>query len=205
MDCATSLEQLIDRCLEIGINCLAIADHGTIEGALELQKKSPFTVIIAEEILTPHGEIMGMFLRQGIESNQSVEETLNQIETQDGLVCIPHPYDRFRASALDNKTLKAIMPSIDIIEVFNARSLTPGSGARARGVMRKFGKLASAGSDAHSPQEIGNAYVEMPEFIGKSEFLVSLSQGRIVGHSSSPLVHLTSTRNKLRKPLLDKE
>jgi len=53
VDSETPLPRIIERCLELGINCIAISDHGTIEGALELQKKAPFTVIVAEEIRTP--------------------------------------------------------------------------------------------------------------------------------------------------------
>ena len=58
------LEKIVSRCLEIGINCIAISDHGTAEGALRMREIAPFPVIVAEEILTPHGEIMGMFLER---------------------------------------------------------------------------------------------------------------------------------------------
>ena len=200
MDCATPLEEIIARCLELGINCLAIADHGTIEGALKMREIAPFPIIIAEEILTPCGEIMGMFLSEGIPSKLAIEETLQRIKDQDALVCIPHPYDRLRPSSFGSKVkLEEIMPFVDIIEVFNARSLFPGSRARAQRLAHKFGKVSSAGSDAHTSAEIGNVYMEMPEFNSKDEFLISLAQGKICGHKSSPLVHLASTRNKFKK------
>ena len=205
IDSVTPLEQIIERCLETGINCLAIADHGTISGALKLKQMAPFPVIIAEEILTPFGEIMGMFLCEEIPSKLSAEEVIGRIRDQDGLVCIPHPYDKLRLSAFNSKALESIMPSVDIVEVFNARSLSPGSKTRAQRLVRRFGKLASAGSDAHTPNEIGNAYIEIPEFSGKDEFLKSLAQGKIVGHKSNPLVHLASTQNKLRNHLSRKE
>ena len=72
MDCNTPLEKIIQRCLEIDINCIAVADHGTVEGALKMQDMAPFTVIVAEEILTPYGEIMGMFLKETVSSGLSV-------------------------------------------------------------------------------------------------------------------------------------
>ena len=200
MDCATSLDEIISRCLKLGIDCLAVADHGTIEGALRLKEIAPFTVIVAEEVLTPRGEIMGMFLNEGVPSGLSVEETLNRIRDQNGLVCIPHPFDSIRSSSFSNtQELEEIMPFVDIIEVFNARSLFPGSRGRAQRLANKFGKVSSAGSDAHTVSEIGNAYIEMPQFGNKDEFLQSLAQGQIFGHKASPLVHLASTRNKLMK------
>ena len=200
MDCATSLDEIVARCLKLGIDCLAVADHGTIEGALKLKATAPFTIIVAEEILTPCGEVMGMFLNKEVPSGLPVEETLTRIKEQHGLVCIPHPYDNIRPSSFSRtKELEEIMPFVDIIEVFNARSLFPGSRGRAQRLARKFGKVTSAGSDAHTASEIGNAYIEMPEFSNKDEFLNSLARGQICGHKSSPLVHLASTCNKLRK------
>jgi len=196
-----SLEQIIARCLEVGINCLAVADHNAIEGAIKLKEMAPFPIIVSEEILTSNGEIIGMFLSQEIPSKLSAEETIAQIKAQGGLVCIPHPCDRLRFSVFRNQVFENIMPEVDIIEVFNARSLVPGSSAKAWELAQKYGKLASAGSDAHTPSEIGNAYVEMPEFNGKDEFLASLAQGKISGNKSSPTVHFANTWARLKKRL----
>jgi len=201
MDCIMSLEQIIARCLEVGINCLAVADHNAIEGAIKLKEMAPFPIIVSEEILTSNGEIIGMFLSQEIPSKLSAEETIAQIKAQGGLVCIPHPCDRLRFSVFRNQVFENIMPEVDIIEVFNARSLVPGSSAKAWELAQKYGKLASAGSDAHTPSEIGNAYVEMPEFNGKDEFLASLAQGKISGNKSSPTVHFANTWARLKKRL----
>jgi len=195
------LEQIISRCEEIGINCIAIADHGTVEGALKIQDIAPFPVIVAEEILTPHGEIMSMFLEEGIPSGLSVEETISSIRAQGGLVCIPHPFCMFRASALDTNILEEMIEQIDIIEVFNARSLLRRSSAKAQIFAQKYGIPGSAGSDAHTPCEIGNGYVEMPEFNGKDDFLDALAKGRVFGHRTNPLVHINSVWARLKSNL----
>ena len=201
MDCTMSLEQIIARCLEVGINCLAVADHNTIAGALKLKEIAPFPIIIGEEILTLGGEVIGLFLSQEIPSKLSIEETVAQIKAQDGLVCIPHPYDRLRLSVFRDQVFEDIMPEVDIIEAFNARSLSPGSSTRAWQLAQKYGKLVSAGSDAHTPSEIGNACVEMPEFNDKDEFLASLAKGKISGSKSSPTVYFASTWTRLKKHL----
>ena len=201
MDCAMSLEQIIARCLEVGINCLGVSDHNTIAGALKLKEMAPFSIIVGEEILTLDGEIIGFFLTQEIPAKLSVQETVDRIKAQDGLVCIPHPYDRLRLSVFRDQIFEDIMPQVDIIEAFNARSLSPRSATRARQLAQKYGKLVSAGSDAHTLPEIGNAYVEMQEFNGKDEFLASLAMGKISGNKSNPTAHLVSTWNRLKKRL----
>lgn len=198
MDCNTPLEKVINRCLETGINCIAVADHGTIEGALKLQDIVPFTVIVAEEIVTPQGEIMGMFLKEGIPSGLSVEQTIAHIRAQDGLVCIPHPFEAFRHSALDSRTIETILEQIDVIEAFNSRTPLLRSSAKANMFAEKYGIAKSAGSDAHTLSEIGNAYVEMPEFSGKDDFLQALEKGKISGHRTNPLTHFASVWARLR-------
>ena len=37
MDCQTSLEDIIKACGKAEINCIAVSDHGTAEGALQLE------------------------------------------------------------------------------------------------------------------------------------------------------------------------
>ena len=199
MDCSMPLEQVISRCLEVGINCVAIADHGTAEGALKMQSLAPFTVIVAEEILTPDGEIMGMFLKETIPSGLSAEQTISRIKAQGGLVCIPHPFDMFRKSALDSEVIEEVAEQIDVIEVFNSRSLLPGASTKAQVFAEKYGIPKSAGSDAHTPNEIGNAYIEMPEFNGKDDFLQALAKGKVFGRRTNPLVHFSSTWARLKK------
>jgi predicted metal-dependent phosphoesterase TrpH len=205
-DSTMSAETIVERCLKKGIDCVAVADHGTIAGAIELKAKAPFKVIIAEEILTPQGEIIGLFLTEEISSPISAEEAIDKIKAQKGLVCLPHPFDRLRgikgANRRDNGRLAELADFVDVIEVFNSRALPFGNpNGKARAFAAEHSLLCSAGSDAHVPSEIGRAYVEMPEFSSKDEFCAALKQGRIVGHRSSPLVHVWSTLRTLKKRL----
>lgn len=202
MDSSMSLEQIIARCLETSINCVAITDHGTIAGAVKMQEIAPFTTIMGEEVLTASGDMIGLFLAEEIPNGLSAEETAIRIKDQGGLVCIPHPFTRLRSSALTKKVVETILPYIDIIEVFNSRSFLLNNPYNLRVFAQTHGLYASAGSDAHTPGEIGNAYVEMPEFNGRDDFLQALSQGKIIGRWSNPLVHITSARTRLKKKRL---
>jgi hypothetical protein len=202
MDCSTPLEKIVNRCLELEINCIAIADHGTTEGALKMQNLAPFKVIVAEEILTPHGEIMGMFLKETIPSGLSVEQTISQIKAQDGLVSIPHPFDMLRGFRLDGKELEALVDQIDTIEVFNARGPFLKSSAKAQAFAQKYDIPGTVGSDAHTIGEIGNACIEMPEFNSRDDFLQALRTGKVVGHRTNPLIHFASIWAKLKTRFL---
>ena len=200
VDSYMSYQQLIDACLAKDINCIAVADHGTTLGARELSKIAPFKIIICEEVRTRYGEIMGMFLHEDIPDKIPVDEAIKRIRDQGGLICIPHPYDLVRPSAFRNeKVLKVVADSADIIEVFNSRSLFPGTEKRARALALRHGKLISAGSDAHSPSEIGYAVVEMQDFNNPQEFLTSLKGATIHSRKSSPLIHFLSVTARVDK------
>jgi len=195
------LEKIIERCQEVGVNCIALCDHGTAEGALKMRELAPFKVIVAEEVLTPPGEIMGMFLEETIPSGLSVPEVISRIRAQGGLVCIPHPFDTFRHSALKSQVIEEIADQIDIFEVLNARGILGRDSAKAEAFAAKHGLVRSAGSDAHTPREIGNAYVEMPEFKGRDDFLEALKKGKISGHRTSPFIHFASLWARIKSKL----
>lgn len=204
MDCQTSLDKIINRCLELKINCIAIADHGTAEGGLAMQKIAPFKIIVAEEILTTEGEIMGMFLKETIPSGITPREAIKRIREQDGLVNIPHPFETIRGSALKDRIIDEIAQDIDLIEVLNSRSPFPANSDKAKDFALKHNIPAGAGSDAHTIYEIGNAYIEIHDFNTKEEFLKAVAQGKIYGKRSSVFVHFFSTWAKFKSKLINK-
>jgi len=198
MDCDTPLEKIIARCQELGVNCIALADHGTVEGALKLKEIAPFKVIVAEEVLTPEGEIMGMFLKETIPSGQPLDDVIRQIKAQGGLVCAQHPYDILLRPGLGNKVMNRIAGQIDLVEVLNARTPMAQSSRKSLTFAENHNLPGSAGSDAHTIPEIGNAYVEMPDFTDRESFLNSLRQGKIGGHLSGIFVHFNGLKRRFK-------
>ena len=202
MDCNTPLEKIIARCKRLNINCVAIADHGTAEGALKMKKIAPFKVIVAEEILTTQGEIMGMFLKETIPSGLTPAETIKRIRAQGALVNIQHPFETIRGSALKDWCIEEIAKDIDLMEVLNSRSPFPSNTNKAKEFALKHNLPAGAGSDAHTVYEIGNAWIEMPDFNTPQEFLKSLRSGVIHGKRSSVFVKVFSTWAKVKNQFL---
>ena len=144
---------------------------------------------------------MGVFLKEKIPSGLSIEQAISRIKAQGGLVCLPHPFDSLRGLKLGSGSLEELVQQIDIIEVFNARSPFPWSSPKARAFAEKYDIAKSAGSDAHSTFEIGNACVEMPEFEDKDDFLEALAEGKISGNMTNPLVHFRSLWARVKKHL----
>ena len=198
-DCLLTYEAIIGVCQRRGIGALAVTDHNQIAGAFAMQRRTPFPVIIGEEVFTAQGEIIGLFLREFIPRGLPVQETIARIKAQGGLVYVPHPFDSFRKGAIGRETLDAIRADVDLLEVLNARNLRPQDDDRAYRYAQEHGLAMAAGSDAHSVGEFGNAYLEMEPFDGPQDFLARARRGHVRGRHSTGVVHLLSTYAKLRK------
>ncbi len=173
-------EQLVAQVQQSGIDCIAVVDHNTAEGSLKIASMAtPFQVITGEEILTTEGEIIGFFLKETIPPGLSPEETIKLIHEQGALACVPHPFDRYRSSAMQRDTLERIVPLLDIIEISNSRTIPFQNMSQPEKFAAKHNKPAGAGSDAHIPAEIGRAYVEMGDFTNPEEFLSALRHGKV--------------------------
>jgi predicted metal-dependent phosphoesterase TrpH len=202
-DCLLSLEDLVTAAERRGLGAVAVLDHNEVEGALALKEIAPFYVIVGEEVYTTEGEVAGLFLRERVPPGLPLEQAVARIKGQGGLLYIPHPFDRYRHSALGEAALLRILDQVDAIEVLNARALQAADNEKAMQFAELNGIPGGAGSDGHSPGEIGQAYVEMEPFVDKDGFLVSLSQAQIGGGVSSPHVHLYTTWAKIRKRVGD--
>lgn len=157
-DALMSPREILREAKMKGLRGIAITDHNTIEGAIEAQKlnRDPeLTVIIGAELKTEVGEIIGIFLKNGIFSKK-IREVVDEIHSQGGLVILPHPYKYKSALSLD----KSILEKIDFIESFNSRC-TRKQNRKARLLAESLNKPGVAGSDAHFLQELGNAKTEV--------------------------------------------
>ena len=201
-DSEVSPERMAARCEEVGLDCIAVTDHNSIEGALAVQRIAPFMVIVGEEVRSSGGEITGLFLKEPVPRGLSPTETARKIKEQGGLVSIPHPFDRFRRGVIGQRALDEVLPYIDIVEAFNSRNNLSSDDRKAEEFAREHGLLTSGVSDAHTTMELGRTYVEMPEFDGTPDgFKRALAEGTIVGRRMPPLIHVLTTLTKLKKRL----
>lgn len=183
-----------------GIDRLVVTDHNRIDGALRAQELDPERVIVGEEVKTREGaDLIGIFLTELIPRGTPARETCERIRAQGGVVYVPHPFDTRRSGF--GERLEEIADLVDVVEAHNARTWGAGVNERGEAWARAHGKLLGAGSDAHTPAEIGRGYVEVPPFThDRASFLDALRRGRVAGRTtSSPLVAVHSTYAKVRK------
>lgn len=201
-DCVSSVESIIATAREIGLGALAIADHNEIEGAFlarELAQGDPF-VIVAEEVKTTEGEVIGLFLEEAIPRGLTFDQTLSLIKEQGGLVYVPHPFDALRTTP-SYRTLVDNLHRIDVIEIYNAKVALSSFNLSAERFAAKYNIVAGAGSDAHVLQALGTAMLHMPRFHDAPSFLAALWEADIIARRKS-LLYLQSL--KLLQTTLDR-
>ena len=187
-DCATPVGALLDTAKRVGLGAIAITDHNEISGALEARDRADgIKVIVAEEVKTAdQGEVIGLFIEEKIPRGMTLQETIAEIRRQDGLVYVPHPFDRMHAVP-DYEHLLDVVGDIDAIEVFNPRVAFSAFNEEAARFAAKYRIVAGAGSDSHVVQGLGSVKIRMRDFDGPEEFLESLRDADIVRKRQSLL------------------
>jgi predicted metal-dependent phosphoesterase TrpH len=186
------IDNLLESCDYKGIDCVAVTDHDTAEGALRLHEIAPSRIIVGEEIHTTSGEIIGLFLKETIRPWLSTMETIERIKDQGGLVFLPHPFDSLRGAVLDKHIRNEIYESIDIVEVYNSRNVFPWTNWKAAKFAAEKGILGGAGSDAHSRFELGRAHVVIEPFDSADDFLLKLANAEIRGRKTPVILNFVS-------------
>jgi hypothetical protein len=181
-----------------GLDRICITDHNRIEGALAAQKIDPEFVIVGEEILTRHGELLAFFVSEWVPPHLSHQEALARLEAQGAVISVSHPFDPHRNQPWTEPMLEAILPWLNAIEGFNARTLQAGYNERAQAFALAHKLPVTAGSDAHTGSEIGAAYLEIAPFTTAQEFKAGLVDAKIQGRLSPAWVHFLSAFNTLR-------
>lgn len=195
-DCSIEVDELLDHAEAEGLGAIAVTDHNVFGGALEAVEKArgrPLVVIPGEEVKTDdQGEVIGLFLTEEIPRGMSFAETVAAIREQEGVVYLPHPFDRMHAIPFP-ATLHRHLHEIDVLEVYNARLLFEGYNDEAVRFARKYGLPAGAGSDAHVLQGVGTGALRMRAFEGPEEFLLSVRTAEVLRRPKS-LAYLQSLK-----------
>jgi predicted metal-dependent phosphoesterase TrpH len=181
-DSVLRVEELAERAVALGIDVVFVTDHHEVAAAVAARVRDlGVRIEVGEEIRTPDGEVLGLFLAERIPYVLPLPEVVRRIRAQGGLVGLPHPFDPVRRGIGAVADAVCVAGLVDLVEGFNAKVGDAAHNAAAAALAARHSLPVSAGSDAHDGPGIGAAYVEMPSFEGPAEFLDALGRGRLVG------------------------
>jgi len=174
---------------------VAITDHDTIAGALEVSKLT--RTVIGEEITCEEGDLIGLFVSEEIGRGPALE-VMDRIRGQGGIVVVPHPFDSMRSEAMMDEDICA---RADVIEVFNARILRRRDNEVALAFSEKHGIPGCVGSDAHTGLEIGRSWMDLESIDDAQSYLRSLRTAKVHTSYSPATVHAQTKLLKMTEGL----
>lgn len=200
-DSLVTPERLIKTCRHRRLDRVVVTDHNTISGALAAKEIAPDLVIVGEEIMTTGGELLAAFVTEEVPAGLTPTEAIHRLRGQGAFISVSHPFDAWRSGAWKLDDLREIAPLVDAIETFNARCMVPSANRLAQEFAWEHGLPGTAGSDAHSLQELGRAVLELPPFQDSEGLREALNNSRVRGKLSPFWVHFYSQYAKKRKSL----
>ncbi|HEU4745711.1 MAG TPA: PHP domain-containing protein [Anaerolineales bacterium] len=200
-DSLTRPADLVKTCRRKGIDRVVVTDHNTIAGARAAQAIDPGRVIVGEEIMTTHGEILAAFVSEEIPNGLTPQETIRRLKEQGAFISVSHPFDRWRSGHWQEEDLLEILPDVDAIEVYNSRCMLPEFNHKAQQFAEKHHLAGTVGSDAHVAFELGQSLMELEPFEGPEGLRTVIRQGIPKVKRSPAWVRLTSRYAVLYKKL----
>ncbi len=154
--------ELVERAREVELDRVAVADHHTLDGALRARDLDPERIIVGEEITTRcRTDVIGLYLSKRIAPRLSLEQVVDEIRAQGGVVYLPHPFAYLTGA---RRRVDRALSLVDIVEVWNSRAFYAPWNRRAISEARERGIPEGAGSDAHFSAELGRAWTVLPPF-----------------------------------------
>ncbi len=184
-DCSTSVEELAERAVGLGVGALCVTDHNSVAGGYAAKAHVeahgiPVHIAVASEIKTHRqGEVIGIYLTEDVPPGLSFADTVDAIRAQGAFVYVPHPFDAHHAIP-PAPLLERLAPQLDAIEVANGRLARESYNDEALAFARRLGLPEGAGSDEHVIAGLFTAGLELPAFHDPASLALALGDARVV-------------------------
>ena len=161
--------RLVEAAHRRGLTLIAVTDHDQVEGARRVEEllckqSSPMQMITGVEVSTRQGHLIGLFVKRAPKPMRPVEESIDAIKQQGGLVIVPHPLGRLVPS-LSRRRIDSLLAAgyaIDGIEIYNPSPANAAQRAVVRAANEEWGLAEIGASDAHFWQHVGAGYTHFP-------------------------------------------
>lgn len=176
-----------------GLRGVAPTEHWRAATLKVIEREHRFILPACEYKSKDYGELIGLFITDHIE-NRTFAEICEDVHDQNGLVILPHPRDPLRKYTAIRRGLpdEIIKKHVDLIEGINSRCFIQYFNTRAQKLAKRLSKPMTAGSDGHSPLEMGHAKTWLQDIETADDIYRELKAGRtqITGYPSIFFWHI---------------
>lgn len=203
-DSHSSVDAIVSKAYEVGLDGIAVTDHNTVRGSLEAEKvvkdlNLDLIVIPGMELSTKNGHLLVLGIRRELPSGLRVDETIKMAKELGATIIVPHPFQIFRNGI---RALKG--KDIDAIESFNSKYIFGISNFIAETIAKRRQIGVTGGSDSHKVETIGYGYtvVDVNPGASSGDILMAIkehrsrAEGTMISHHSS---NIHSVKRLLRR------
>ncbi|MBR3848167.1 MAG: PHP domain-containing protein [Oscillospiraceae bacterium] len=215
-DSIMETEELYAAAAARGIDGIAVTNHDVLE---KVESRDGIFVIPAIEVSTDAGHILIYFAKEDIckklrKNERGVflfSEVVREARAQGALIFAAHPFSP------EIPREDAVWEALDGVELFNSRivhSRIFDANERALSLCREKKLAFSAGSDAHSKEEVGAAFIELdltrddmtsPDFEEKFKAALLSRKGKVfAGYNARKVVFSCKRKSYLKRKLYKK-
>jgi len=182
-DASTTLRDVVTYSRKRGLDGVAVTDHDTLKGALQLVKEKRIIVIPGVEITTLHGHVLALNTTDPIPPKLSLPETVQKIHDSGGIAVAAHPTVILNVGITRRA---ASVSNFDAIEVINSSAFPFSLSTHfSRKLAEKLNLPQTAGSDAHQAAEIGMAYTVVNADSNIDDIIEAIRKGATVPYGKA--------------------
>ncbi len=175
-DAVTTLREVVAHSKKRGLDGVAITDHDTLRGALQLIQESEFIIIPGVEVTTRQGHVLALNVTTPIPPRLDLSETIHRIHDVGGIAVAPH----LTSVGKGGIGLKRVTQNLylDAVEVINSAAFPFFlSTYLSRKIAAELSLPQTAGSDSHIPKTIGMAYTLVDSDPEVDEIIWAIKKG----------------------------
>ncbi|WP_051367915.1 PHP domain-containing protein [Hamadaea tsunoensis] len=147
------------------LDVIAVTDHDHLDGAHRVEEilaatGTPISLVKGVEVTTRSGHLLGLFVTKAPKQLRPVEETIDAIKAQGGLVVVAHPFGRLVPS-LSRRRIEGLLDAgyaIDGLETYNPSPANARQRDAVLAANKDWGLAELGSSDAHFWQHVGAGY-----------------------------------------------
>ncbi|HBC93488.1 MAG TPA: histidinol-phosphatase [Pelotomaculum sp.] len=176
-DSFISLEEIVEKAWELGLDGICITDHesNAIRAeAMSLSRKTGLLIITGAEVLTLEGDMTVFGLDRLPEKMVHARELIRMTEAVGGVAVCSHPYRQNNRGMGD---FIRDLPLVRGIEAFNG-STPKRHNLQAYDLSLELHVAALGASDAHVIEQVGKFATWMPDWVkDEAGFIQAVKQG----------------------------
>ncbi len=176
-DSFISLEEIVRKARELGLDGICITDHESSAirtEAAALSQNTGFLIITGAEVLTLEGDMTVFGLHRLPEKMVHARELIRMTEAAGGVAICSHPYRQNNRGMGD---FIRELPVVRGIEAFNA-STPKHHNLQAYDLSLEMNVAALGASDAHVIEQVGKFATLMPDWVkDETSFIQAVKKG----------------------------